>query len=331
MSDDPADALRLLVAAAGLELADAEVYVALLAEGSASVDEIAAVVAVAAGHVSAALERLTSAGFVARNTAAGRYAALPPEVGVVLAVAEEERQLHDRLAELARVRATAPKIAGRLQQDPDSSAGVTRPLRGETAMRTAFARTASSAREMVRVQEPDGSVDAAVLEAARASVALLCRTDAAENVLAAAAVTPPSPESGPIEVRVLPRLPGRMLIADSALAVIDISRTGGDVEALVVDRSPLLDTLVGLWEAQWSRAVRIDDAATDLTDAGWRIAPEDHRLLALLAAGLKDEAIARRLAIGLRTVVRRVGVLARDLDAETRFQMGVQASRRGLL
>jgi hypothetical protein len=51
--------------------------------------------------------------------------------------------------------------------------------------------------------------------------------------------------------------------------------------------------------------------------------PDDGPLLALLAAGLKDEAIARQLGVSLRTVQRRISTVMRGLGARTRFQAGV--------
>jgi DNA-binding NarL/FixJ family response regulator len=51
----------------------------------------------------------------------------------------------------------------------------------------------------------------------------------------------------------------------------------------------------------------------------------------LLAAGLKDEAIARQLGISLRTVHRRTSELSLALGARARFQAGVLAERSGLL
>ena len=52
-------------------------------------------------------------------------------------------------------------------------------------------------------------------------------------------------------------------------------------------------------------------------------------LLQQLAAGAQDEQIARRLGVSLRTVRRRVADLMSELGAESRFQAGVEASKRG--
>ncbi|MFC7641848.1 helix-turn-helix domain-containing protein [Streptosporangium lutulentum] len=54
-------------------------------------------------------------------------------------------------------------------------------------------------------------------------------------------------------------------------------------------------------------------------------------MLALLAAGLKDDAIARQLDVSLRTVQRRVRSLCDHLGAGTRFQAGLLAAHQNLL
>jgi DNA-binding NarL/FixJ family response regulator len=55
------------------------------------------------------------------------------------------------------------------------------------------------------------------------------------------------------------------------------------------------------------------------------------QVLRLLAAGAKDETIARQLGLSLRTVRRRVAEQISELGATTRFQAGVEAARRRLI
>lgn len=52
-------------------------------------------------------------------------------------------------------------------------------------------------------------------------------------------------------------------------------------------------------------------------------------VLEQMALGVHDEQIARRLGISLRTVRRRVAGLMSELGADSRFQAGVEAARRG--
>jgi DNA-binding CsgD family transcriptional regulator len=72
------------------------------------------------------------------------------------------------------------------------------------------------------------------------------------------------------------------------------------------------------------------------------LAPPDHkiveapnsetkRLLTCLSAGLTDESIAREFGVSERTIARRISRLQETLGAQTRFQLGVQASRQGWL
>jgi hypothetical protein len=55
------------------------------------------------------------------------------------------------------------------------------------------------------------------------------------------------------------------------------------------------------------------------------------RLHADIASGLTDEGIARSLGWSTRTTQRRIRALMHDLDATTRFQMGMSAQARGWL
>jgi DNA-binding NarL/FixJ family response regulator len=54
-------------------------------------------------------------------------------------------------------------------------------------------------------------------------------------------------------------------------------------------------------------------------------------LLRMLADGLSDQAIARRCGISTRTVGRRLSRLQAKLGSRSRFALGVEAARRGLL
>ena len=55
----------------------------------------------------------------------------------------------------------------------------------------------------------------------------------------------------------------------------------------------------------------------------------DRRLIDLLAAGMKEVAIARHMGQDPRTVRRHISELLKRLGATTRFQAGLQAAKRG--
>ena len=58
---------------------------------------------------------------------------------------------------------------------------------------------------------------------------------------------------------------------------------------------------------------------------------DERVLLQLLAAGLSDHAVARRTGVCTRTVGRRLARLQEKLGSRTRFGLGVEAARRGLV
>lgn len=128
-------------------------------------------------------------------------------------------------------------------------------------------------------------------------------------------------------VRVLSGLPVKLTIGDehTALLVPEPDRAGLD-GALIVHASGLLNALVGLFETLWTLGMPVsgDNNQQLLSD-------RDRTIITLMAAGATDDAIARRLRMSRRTVVRRIAVLLDRLGATTRFQAGVQAAKRGLL
>ena len=97
---------------------------------------------------------------------------------------------------------------------------------------------------------------------------------------------------------------------------------------MVVDavRAPtLVEALHVYFESWW---VRGHDADPAHDQAGtMRSSGEDKALPQLLADGMKDENLARRLGLSVRTVRRRISDLMGRLEAGSRFQAGVQAVR----
>lgn len=137
------------------------------------------------------------------------------------------------------------------------------------------------------------------------------------------------PRTGAEQVRICEQLPTEFVIADRALALVPVTGEGAIVpDSVLVVRSPaLLAALVRLFELLWQSSVPV--SRYDVALPGEERA--DERLLLLLVAGLKDEAIARRLGVSLRTVHRRTSELLDRLGARTRFQAGVEAVRSGML
>jgi DNA-binding CsgD family transcriptional regulator len=124
------------------------------------------------------------------------------------------------------------------------------------------------------------------------------------------------------DCRILRDVPLKLVVVDRATGLL---HTGPEV---VVELGPssLLDGLLRLFELLWQQAAPLSPSAPE-----GPLSFEDRQLLALAAAGLTDQAIARRLGVAQRTVERRMQRILKALDATTRFQAGLRAGQRGLL
>lgn len=125
-------------------------------------------------------------------------------------------------------------------------------------------------------------------------------------------------------VRAVPLVPVRLAIFGWQALVVPENWETPVGRGVVVRQPAMIGALIALFEAYWERAVAVpglihaDDQQPD-------------ELLALLARGAKDEQIARLLGISLRTVRRRIAAVLDELGAESRFQAGMEAVRRGWL
>jgi DNA-binding CsgD family transcriptional regulator len=128
------------------------------------------------------------------------------------------------------------------------------------------------------------------------------------------------------QARVVETLPCRMTIADRSIGFVVLSQSPDVVQFATLRPSPLLDSLLAMFEALWASAVPLGGVARP----GRPVAGEvDLELLQLMVAGLSDQAIARRLGVSVRTVRRRFGAQCKLLSVRTRFQAGAQGARRG--
>ena len=128
-------------------------------------------------------------------------------------------------------------------------------------------------------------------------------------------------------VRLLPELPTRMFIIGTTHVVLPEPLGFVDEPRSLVRQPGLVQALTLWFELLWERAAPLPEAGR----------PSGHRteldrfVLAQLAQGAKDEQVARTLGLSLRTVRRRVADLMTELGADSRFQAGVEAARRGWL
>ncbi|MFE5006637.1 LuxR C-terminal-related transcriptional regulator [Streptomyces sp. NPDC056696] len=127
------------------------------------------------------------------------------------------------------------------------------------------------------------------------------------------------------QARVLPSVPLKLLVVDGCRALLPLTASAaGGYCAVVVWHSAVTEALQKLFDMAWQQAAPLGQAVDDsgLTES-------ERTLTRLLAAGMKDEAVARHLGVSLRTLRRRVSELQERLGAASRFQLGMRASQRG--
>jgi DNA-binding CsgD family transcriptional regulator len=139
------------------------------------------------------------------------------------------------------------------------------------------------------------------------------------------------------QARALPSAPTKLAIFDGSCAMLPLTRGGqpvGPQDSVVIRDSPLLDALTELFERLWLTAVQFEPALRDAADAVWHpgrdaISAIEARLLAMLLAGMTDDAIGRQFGVARRTVVRRVHQLMQRAKAGNRLQLVLRAAQLG--
>lgn len=134
------------------------------------------------------------------------------------------------------------------------------------------------------------------------------------------------------EVSIYRHLPMKMKLIDEDAAMLPLTPSGAT--GVVLIRAPVVvKALRQYFELLWARAtpVRSSSDAAPVPVPGRANAPSEIQLqlLKMMALGLKDESIANRTGMSLRTVRRHIASIMEDLCVETRFAAGVAAAKRG--
>lgn len=130
------------------------------------------------------------------------------------------------------------------------------------------------------------------------------------------------------QVRVTPLLPLPMVIFDQSTAMLPIDPDSTHDSAVVVSGKGMLTALLHIFESKWSEGLPVG-GGKPTTDG--ELCPVDQAVLSLLAQGMTDEAVARKLGVSLRTVRRMMARLMRQLGTNSRFEAGIRVAQLGLM
>ncbi|GAB2643746.1 LuxR C-terminal-related transcriptional regulator [Kribbella swartbergensis] len=308
----------------GVEPADEEAYRALLAAPGCDLTDFAKRLERDEPEVLATVGRLEELGLLTTTSDhPPRLLPTRPDVAVDALVAV-------RRAELDRVRAEARVLLSELRaQEQHRPENLVEVIVGQEAIAARFAQLLNGTREQLlvldrppyasQVDESDtrvrGLLNEGVVVQGIYSPDSLDVPGGVDEAYSAA-------DAGETS-RVHPQVPMKLAVFDRRVALLPLSVDQLVDSALVVHPCALLDALIEMFTLLWDQAVPVVPAV--------KADPTDARLMTLLAAGFKDDAIARQLGLSSRTVGRRVAELMETLGARTRFQAGIHAQRRQLL
>lgn len=317
----------------GLSTEEDAIYRHLLGASGSSANEITASCSVSRDKARAALARLQEQGLITRTGDKERgFVAMPPHL-VIENLAARRREEIER-ARLAAARLTSAITTGGGER---GIAEIITVVEGRETMKMHCRQLQAGAKkEMVGFERPPYSSPADQLSGTEPVLArgVSCRFLYEPSVfeLPGYLTLLRSQMAAGEQARMVPELPVWMLIVDreTALVPLDVAKqaAGG---AVLIHSSWLLDALLTLFEALWNQAVPLPPDLEDLelTEESPGITEQDHKILLMMAAGTKDAVIARQLGIDPSTARRHIARLVKSLGAQSRFQAGIQAARRG--
>ena len=305
----------------GVTHAEQRVYEALLDQGGLTLARLNELTGISRTQLAGLLKSLEALGMLSRTAdKPALFVPAPPDIAVEVLAAR-------RTEEIARARLAGVSLSARF---PGEGGSPIQLVRGRETVGHRFHQLKRVAKHELLildkppfVVEPDGGRSALQRELHARGVR--CRTvydrddlDATGRFDDLKQATPPAEQ-----VRVAAGLPMTLVVVDRRLGLVPYELPDGD-HSLLLRSSALLNGLVLLFEGVWERASPVWPGAEE------PLTTDDQQLLALLAAGLTDQAIARKLGVAKRTVERRIRRLMDSLGAQTRFQAGLQAAIRGL-
>jgi sugar-specific transcriptional regulator TrmB/DNA-binding CsgD family transcriptional regulator len=318
----------ILLEPVGLGAAESTLYVHVLSTPRCTTAQLSESVGMTPARMRPCLRRLVESGLVTRLAGSpARYTAAPPQVAVE-ALAEARRQQLEQLR--TRVTALAAALPG---ARPGDSGDLVELVEGQAQMRHRVEQMQLGAQREMRVVDCPPYFDNPIanpIEFQLLRRGVSCRVIYDSSGLddkQRMAFTMACIAAGE-EARTLPSVKLKMLIADRHSAMIPMDPgPNPPTAAIFVRASPLLTALATCFDLLWERATPLGATVA----SGELLDQRDRELLAMLASGMKDSSIVRALGITQRTVTRRVGHILTVLDAQTRFQAGIQAARRGWL
>lgn len=319
----------------GLDRLTHMVYKQLIAGRYREADELAAHLGVPVDDVRTTLERLAKLDLL-RPTGEDLGELVDPRLALKALLLRQMSGIDDRLREFDEDRAAVMALIDRYSEAwPGGREPGFEYVHGHAAVSDRLHELSCAADTEWLALLPDGPPSASWLEPAQelhrkvlargvANRAVTTDSIRGDTRLALRTVWEAEPDC---RVRTVPSLPVHLLLVDRSLALLPADPHDPWHRVVQITVPGVVEALSSLFERAWEQAVPLDSRGPGLDEHG--LSPREKELLRLMARGLNDEAIRRRLGVSLRTVRRIVAELCARLGAASRFEAGYQAAKRG--
>lgn len=322
--------------ALGVNAAAATVYLALVTDPGVSLAILAERTDLTECALEEAVAQLASLRFIERVHPEQAPEAIvrlaDPDLALAAALRRREGDLARQHQELAEARGVIATAAAAYQSSVGHSARCARPLASQQeALEMAHQLMAGAVDECV-IALPDlaGALGEACAQLADlasngARVAIICADGARSSP---ARTDLDRLERAGVQVRTLPIVTVRLVAGMPPPAALLWPGGQETFPSAVFARDPVFArAIAGIFESHWEMAIPLHK--TLVPDPVTGLTPADQALLAMLASGLGGETAARRLGTSLTTVRRQIANLKDALNADSLFQAGCIAAKRG--
>jgi DNA-binding CsgD family transcriptional regulator/sugar-specific transcriptional regulator TrmB len=327
-----------MLEALGLDAEAEEIYRLMLRQPTWGVQQICQAVNRPEEDVRAALDRLAGLSLLRPSAErSGLLSAVSPRLGLATVIAQRQAELVRQQRELDASQLAFESLIKDVAADRTdwSMPGIER-LNGSQAIAERIQELAAEATMEALSFMPGGPQTPEALSAAKPlDLAVMKRGVQLRTLYVDAIRYDPGTlgyarwlveNGGPC--RTVPALPVRMMIVDQKHALVSVNPLDGRRGALLLSEPGVVTALMALFEQYWATGADID---APRPVGGYEPSPQERAALTLLARGLKDESIARQMGVSVRTARRVISEILSRLGADSRFQAGVLACKRGWL
>ncbi|MBV9484895.1 MAG: hypothetical protein JO246_02445 [Frankiaceae bacterium] len=317
--------------------ADADVVWRMLLRNPAmSAPALASLVGLDLAAVERAIDELLAANLVRGGSSATGVVPIDPTLSMESRIVRAERAVAERLEALALVRAQIPALSEEFMRGraPDHDLPGFEVVTGLDNIRTQVYLAGERVRHDIRATEHHMTPSPDFAHGRACQLALLDRGVRDRTIVSSDALAHPALRAEYLlmrdhghQARTLPDITTRIIIYDRDLAIVPVDPTRLECGAIFIRVPSIIDAYILMYEYMWDAATpvfELDGAAGAPTG---RVA----RVLELVAVGAKDEAIARSLDVGTRTIRRDVADLKSVLGVSSRTELATAALRRGWL